>query len=179
MYIVEVIPLTILPPNMPQILSYFFDPTLNFPADHQSRQSGMRSRLGTEQAPLLPKGAIVEVNINKRKVKAVVLSLSPLEKEKLILKKVDFQIKKINKVLFEKPQVSDYQFGLAVWIAKYYYAPLGYTLKTILPPFVFKKKYLVVEVGNTFSVKNSDFTTGQAPKTQLLIYKTKGLVKYL
>ena len=179
MYIVEVIPLTILPPNMPQILSYFFDPTLNFPADHQSRQSGMRSRLGTEQAPLLPKGAIVEVNINKRKVKAVVLSLSPLEKEKLILKKVDFQIKKINKVLFEKPQVSDYQFGLAVWIAKYYYAPLGYTLKTILPPFVFKKKYLVVEVGNTFSVKNSDFTTGQAPKKQLLIYKTKRLVEHL
>src|SRR3989344_8474508 len=139
MYIVEVIPLTLLPPNVPQILSYF---------------SGLE----------LSKGAIVEIPLNKRKVRAVVISSNSIEKNKLSLKKVDFQIKKINKVLFETPQISTYQLKLAVWLAKYYYSPLGYTLKTILPPFAFKKKYPVVEVGNTFGAKNSDFTTEQAPK---------------
>src|SRR3989344_627322 len=108
MYVIEVIPLTLLPPNVPQILSYFFNLELS-------------------------KGAIVEIPLNKRKVRAVVLSSNSIEKNKLSLKKVDFQIKKINKVLFETPQISDYQLKLAVWLTKYYYAPLGYTLKTILP----------------------------------------------
>jgi len=114
MYIVEVIPLTILPPNIPQILSYFFDNEL-------------------------PKGAVVEVLMNKRKVKAVVVSSNPIERQKLSLKKVDFQIKKLTRVLYEDPQVSDYQLKIATWMAKYYHAPLGYTLKTILPNFAFKK----------------------------------------
>lgn len=154
MYIIEVIPLTLLPPNMPQILSYF---------------SGLD----------FLKGSVVEVTLNKRKVRAVVVSSSPLEKEKLGLKKVDFQIKKIGRILFEKPRVSDYQLKIAVWIAKYYYSPLGYTLKTILPPFAFKKKYPTTEVGNAFGIKNSDFTTGQTPQKQLLIYKTKKLAGHL
>lgn len=158
MFIVEVIPLTILPPNVPQILSYFFDQELQ-------------------------KGAIVEISLNKRKVRAVVVSSSSLEKKKLALKKVDFQIKKLNRVLYDKPQVSDYQLKIAVWLAKYYYAPLGYTLKTILPPFAFKKKYPVVEIRDASprgsANKNSNHTTGQVPLKQLLIYKTKKLVKYL
>ena len=152
MYIIEVIPLTLLPPNVPQILSYFFDKEL-------------------------PKGAVVEILLNKRKVKAVVVSSSSLEKEKLALKKVDFQIKKLTKVIYDKPQVSDYQLKLAAWLAKYYYAPLGYTLKTILPSFAFKKKFPVAEVGNASGNKNSDFTTGLTPR--LLIYKTKRLVEHL
>src|SRR3989338_10984733 len=116
MYVIEIIPLTILPSNVPQVLSYF---------------SGLE----------LSKGAIVEIPLNKRKVRAVVLSSNSIEKNKLSLKKVDFQIKKINKVLFETPQISTYQLKLAVWLAKYYYSPLGYTLKTLLPSFAFKKKY--------------------------------------
>src|SRR3989344_5115085 len=147
MYIVEVIPLTLLPPNVPQILSYF---------------SGLE----------LSKGAIVEIPLNKRKVRAVVISSNSIEKNKLSLKKVDFQIKKINKVLFETPQVSDYQLKLAVWLARYYYSPLGYTLKTILPPFAFKKKYPIL-------IHNSPLPTFNVGNPQLLIYKTKGLAKHL
>ena len=79
MYIIEVIPLTLLPPNMPQILSYFFDSELQ-------------------------KGAIVEISLNKRKVKAVVVYSNSLEKEKLAIKKVSFQLKKIIGVVYEKPQ---------------------------------------------------------------------------
>ena len=152
MFIVEVIPLTLLPPNVPQILSYFCD-----------------SRLA--------KGAIVEVTLNKRKVKAAVISSSSLEKEKLALKKVDFQIKKISKVLFEKPQISDYQLKLAIWIAKYYHAPLGYTLKTILPPFAFKKKYPITP--QTPLIHNFSLTTRNVVNPQLWVYKTKGLITHL
>src|SRR3989344_9634896 len=147
MYIVEVIPLTLIPPNIPQILSYFH---------------------GDE----LPKGAIVEILLNNRKIKAVVASSNSLEKQKLSLKKVDFQIKKITKVIYETPQVSDYQLKLAVWLAKYYYSPLGYTLKTLLPPFAFKKKYPIL-------IHNSPLPTFNVGNPQLLIYKTKGLAKHL
>src|SRR3989344_5177495 len=156
MYIIEVIPLTLLPPNMPQILSYF---------------SGLD----------FLKGSVVEVTLNKRKVRAVVVSSSPLEKEKLGLKKVDFQIKKIGRILFEKPRVSDYQLKIAVWIAKYYYSPLGYTLKTILPPFAFKKKYSLAtsQVVNPQVINKNSLPTCEVVNPQLLIYKTKGLVKHL
>ncbi|HXK40652.1 MAG TPA: primosomal protein N' [Candidatus Paceibacterota bacterium] len=152
MYIIEVIPLTILPPNVPQILSYFSDSEL-------------------------PKGAVVEISLNKRKVNAVVISSSSLEKEKLSLKKVDFQIKKLTKVLYEDPQVSDYQLKLAVWLARYYYSPLGYTLKTILPSFAFKKKYPLT-VGEKV-IHNFPLTTRSVVNPQLLIYKTKGLAERL
>src|SRR3989344_2230422 len=155
MYVIEVIPLTLLPPNVPQILSYFFDRKLQ-------------------------KGAIVEIPLNKRKIKAVVISSNSLEKEKLSLKKVDFQIKKLTKVIYDNPQISDYQLKIAVWIAKYYYSPLGYTLKTILPPFAFKKKYPALQRADAFSDKNRSLSNGAGPsKKQLLIYKTKRLVKHL
>ena len=149
MYIVEVIPLTLIPPNIPQILSYFH---------------------GDE----LPKGAIVEILLNNRKIKAVVASSNSLEKQKLSLKKVDFQIKKITKVIYETPQISDYQLKLAVWLAKYYYSPLGYTLKTILPAFAFKKKYLL-----TIPTEIVHRPTSQVGYPQIWVYKTKGLVRRL
>ena len=177
MHIIEVIPLTMLPPNVPQILSYFFDEEL-------------------------PKGSVVEIPFNKRKIKAVVLSSSSLEKEKLSLKNVDFQIKKISKVVYNRPQISDFQFKIAVWIAKSYHAPLGYTLKTILPPFVFKKKYpLTVKNEIIPPVRSRARAFGASPEDRgaatsngvhknpltmfnivnprLLIYKTKRLVEHL
>lgn len=147
MYIIEVIPLTLLPFNVPQILTYFYSSKLS-------------------------KGAVVEILLNKRKVKAVVISSNSIEKEKLALKRVDFQIKKIAEVTCEKPQVNDYQLRLAAWLAKYYCAPLGYTLKTILPPFAFKKKYSVV-------IHNFPLPTRRVGNPQVWIYKTKELVKYL
>lgn len=149
MFIVETIPLTLLPPNVPQILSYFSNVDL-------------------------PKGSIVEVGINKRKVNAVVISSDSIEKAKLALKKVDFQIKKINKVICDKPQVSEYQLKIASWIAKRYYAPLGYTLKTILPPFSFKKKF-----PRNINNQLTHTTTRRVVNPQLWVYKTRGLVNHL
>lgn len=110
MYIIEVIPLTILPSNVPQLLSYFFNKELR-------------------------KGAVVEIQLGNREVRAVVVASNPLEDQKISLKKTGFQLKKISNVVSEEPLISDNQFKIALWLSRYYYAPLGYCLKTVLPPF--------------------------------------------
>ncbi|MDP3793031.1 MAG: primosomal protein N' [bacterium] len=115
MYILEVIPLTTFPPQVPQLLSYFFNKEL-------------------------PKGAIVEVLVGNRKISAVVVSCESMENQKIILKKASFQLKKISKVISEIPLVSDIQFKIALWLSKNYFAPLGLCLKTVLPSFFLKNK---------------------------------------
>ncbi len=120
MYILDVIPLTAIPRNQLQILSYFNDRTL-------------------------PRGAVVEISLNRRKVFGIVLAAEPLAKRKLIFKKsVSFELKKIDNVISDRPEVSDWQLKIADYISSYYYAPLGLSLKTVLPSFWLKKKYLRV-----------------------------------
>lgn len=116
MYIIEVIPLSILPSNVPQLLSYFFNKKLE-------------------------KGAIVEIPFGNRKVRAVVVASIPIEDQKISLKKSRFQLKKISNIVSDIPQVSNNQFKIALWLSRYYYAPLGYCLKTVLPPFFLKRGY--------------------------------------
>ena len=116
MFIIEVIPLTILPSNVPQLLSYFFNRKLK-------------------------KGTIVEIPFGKRKIRAAVVSSTPLEDRKISLKKSGFQLKQLSMVISELPQISSNQFQIALWISKRYYAPLGYCLKTVLPSFFLKKGY--------------------------------------
>ena len=116
MYIIEVIPLTILPSNVPQLLSYFFNKKLE-------------------------KGAIVEISFGNRNVRAAVISSTPLENRKISLKKSVFQLKKISNIISEIPQISNNEFKIALWLSRYYYAPLGYCLKTVLPLFFLKNGY--------------------------------------
>ena len=116
MYVTEVIPLSTLPPNVPQVLSYYHD-------------------------SFLQKGAVVEVLVNNRKVTAVVIGSTEIGKHKILLKKSSFELKKISRVLSSEPQVSDFQFKIALWLAHEYVSPLGLTLKHVLPPFFLKKKY--------------------------------------
>jgi primosomal protein N' (replication factor Y) len=116
MYIVEVIPLTTLPPNIPQILTYYYDSELK-------------------------KGAVVEVTLNHRNITGVVISSNLVQSQKILLKKSVFQLKKLSNVLSDLPQVSESQFKIALWLANNYAAPLGLALKSVLPPFFLKKKY--------------------------------------
>ena len=116
MYILEVIPLIILPPSAPQLLSYFYNKKLE-------------------------KGTVIEILFGNRKVHAVVVASNPLEDQKIFLKKTNFQLKKIFNVISDVPRVSNNQFKMALWLSRYYYAPLGYCLKTVLPPFFLKKGY--------------------------------------
>lgn len=116
MYVIEVVPLTPLPPQVPQLLSYFFDREL-------------------------PAGALVQVAVNTRKVPAVVVSCVPMEQQKIALKRSGFQLKKLAEVTDETPQVSRRQIKLAAWLSRFYYAPLGMSFRTVLPPFFGKPKY--------------------------------------
>lgn len=117
-FIIEVIPLAILPSSVPQLLSYFHDAQLR-------------------------KGALVEILVGKRKIKAIVISSTPLEEQKGVLKKSIFQLKKISKVISEEPKVSDVQFKILLWLSKHYYTPLGLSLKTVFPSFLLNKKITI------------------------------------
>lgn len=118
MHVIEVIPLSVLPPNVPQVLSYYNEFALQ-------------------------KGAAVEVLVNNHKVQAIVIGSNLIESQKIILKKSAFELKKISKVISDVPQVSEYQFKIALWLANTYAAPLGLCLKSVLPSFFLKKKYPV------------------------------------
>ncbi len=116
MHILEVIPLSVLPPQVPQVLSYFSDDDL-------------------------PKGAVVEVPLHNRKIPAIIIGSTSMDKQRILVKKSAFQLKKISAVLSNKAEVSEYQFKLALWMANEYLSPLGLALKATLPPFFLKKKY--------------------------------------
>ena len=116
MHVLEVLPLTVLPPQVPQILSYY----------HESA---------------LPKGAVVEVPLNNRLVTAAVIDSYNLDEQKILIKKSLFQLKKISRILSAEPAIAEWQFKIALWLAQRYVAPLGLCMKSVLPPFFLKARY--------------------------------------
>ena len=116
MFVIEVIPLITLPPQVPQLLSYFFNKTLL-------------------------RGSIVEVVIGNRKAPAVVISSTPIEDRKISLKKSGFQLKKISSIISEESKLTDIQFKIASWLSKNYYTSPGLSFKTLLPHFFLNPRY--------------------------------------
>src|SRR3989338_9333597 len=117
MFVIDVIPLIFIPRNQAQVVSYFYSKPLQ-------------------------KGAVVEIPYGRRKVTGVVLELTNVAHVKLTLRKQSgFELKHISSVQSTEPQVADWQLSIARTIATEYYASLGITLKTVLPPFWLKKNY--------------------------------------
>lgn len=117
MYILDLIPLAFIPKSQSQVLSYF-------------------------HSQPLPIGSVVEVNLNRRQVKGIVIGFDTIKKRKLDFKKnVDFELKNVSKVLGPELQVEKWQLDIAGYLSNYYYAPLGVSLRTVLPPFWGKKGY--------------------------------------
>ena len=117
MYIIDVIPLTFIPRNQSQFLSYFYKEPLS-------------------------RGAVIECALGSRKIKGIVVSSQDIKESKLNFKKnVNFSLKGINNVISAEPSVSEQQLKIAKYMSDYYYAPLGICLQTVLPPFWGKKKY--------------------------------------
>lgn len=79
-------------------------------------------------------GAIVEVPIRKRKVKAIVVESDQLEAQKTDIKAADFKLKKISKVLIEKSVYDEEFFELIFWASQFWYEPVGLFVKIALPP---------------------------------------------
>jgi len=108
MFIINVIPLTNLPRSQPQVFSYFYKSDLI-------------------------KGSIVEIPLGRRNVMAVVLNSESVSSKKAALKKADFVLKPINKVISSKQIVPPLFFPLANFISRYYFYPISLCLKIILP----------------------------------------------
>ncbi|MEX1063851.1 MAG: primosomal protein N' [Candidatus Paceibacterota bacterium] len=142
MYIVDTIPLALIPRNQPQILSYF------------------------NKEPL-KRGSIVEVLLGSRKIKAVVVDSATIRDRKMVYRKsVGFKLKNISRVINPESQVSNSQFRIAGYISSRYYVPLGISLKTILPPFWGKKKYKL-EISDSEAEVNMKETEPEFVKTNL------------
>lgn len=108
MFIINVIPLTNLPRSQPQTFSYFFKSDLI-------------------------KGSVVEISLRNRSVMAVVLNSASVSSKKATLKRANFVLKPINKVISPKQIVPPLFFFLANFISHYYFYPISLCLKIILP----------------------------------------------
>ena len=108
MYIIEVIPLQHLPKNVSQILSYY------------------------HKGPL-EKGIIVEVQVQTKKILALVLNCTPIENLKNELKSNSFTLKKISKVITSKPIVDKTFWNISKFISSYYFDDLTRVIKILLP----------------------------------------------
>jgi len=145
MYILDVVPLIAIPRNQDQILSYFCEERL-------------------------PAGSLVEVEIRKKKVKAIVLASKGLAELKIRLKKeADFELKPIDKVLKGQPILNQHQLNIALWLSAKYFAPLGLCVKAILPPFWSKKtnKY------DSFAVRGRRVHRKKEPYLEVFLHSQK------
>lgn len=107
MFITNVAPLTRIPRSFPQTLSYF-----------------------TSQK--LERGSLVLVPLQKKNIEAVVLSQKNVKDVKQEIKKADFKLKPILKIIEKQPVLDECQLQLAKWISNYYFASFGKTLKLFL-----------------------------------------------
>jgi len=114
MYITEVAPIAKIPLPSPQVLSYF-----------------------TSQK--LKEGSLVIVPLKKKKVAGLVIGQNQVEKKKIEIKKAEFRLRPVLKVIRKESILFPYQISLAKWISNYYWAPLGKTISLFLPnPFLKK-----------------------------------------
>ena len=97
MYITNVAPLTKIPRSFPQTLSYF-----------------------TSQK--LERGSLVLVPLQKKNIEAIVLSQKNVKDVKQEIKKADFKLKPILKIIEKQPVLDECQLQLAKWISNYYFA---------------------------------------------------------
>lgn len=125
MYIIDTVPITKTPFLPSQTLSYF-----------------------TSQP--LKEGSLVLVPLKKRETLAIVLSRKEARKTKMEIKKAEFALKPILKVIEKKAILSPLQIKLAKWISNYYWSPLGKTIFLFLPNFFLNK---IVKAG-----KKQDFS---------------------
>ena len=119
MYVIRVVPLAALPPNAPQMLDYYWP------------------------VPL-PRGSLVKAGLGRRAVVAVVMACDDLRRSKLAIKRAGFELKKLNGIINEKPQLTYRQILLAQWLSQNYAAGLSTSLRSVAPPFIGKRATAIV-----------------------------------
>ena len=135
MKIIDVIPTTKIPLAQPQILSYF------------------------SAADVLA-GSLVEVPLARRKETGVVVDCREVLDFKQEIKRADFEMRRVLKIVSSEPVLTEKQVALALWAAKYYWASPGIFLKMMI-----SKK----NPKSQFSISNK--ITNPKPQT-LILYPT-------
>jgi len=120
MFILDVVPLTNLPAQAPQTLSYFTSEELK-------------------------PGAEVLVSLQGRKVNAIVKDSHQVEQKKMELKRKNFKLKGIEKVISPTPIIPKPQLKLAGWIQDYFLTSFGAALRLFIPQSLRNRKTPIKE----------------------------------
>jgi len=118
MYIVEVVPLTNIPIQSPQALSYFCKENLK-------------------------PSSLVTIPLSGRELNAIVKETFDAKDKKLELKRKSFELKKIIKVISSEPILTDSQIEIGSYLHNYYLSSLGAILKLFLPKALINRKTAV------------------------------------
>jgi len=148
MFIIDVIPLTKISLNRPQIYTYFY-----------------RQKIFV--------GALAIVSFHQRKIPAIVVKVQNLEKRKIEIKSYPYQLKKIEKVVYSEPIFTKNQLIFAQCLADYYYAPLGLILKMISPPILKREKEIAQPKKIELKLKKGIKLNTQDKKIISALQKTK------
>ena len=108
MYLVEVVPLTKIPMQKPQVLSYF-------------------------SSQPFPAGSLVSAPLGKRYEKAMVIETHQIKDHKMEIKKAEYELRPIKKVLSPEPIVTKHQIKLSLWLSQYYFTSPGLFMKMMIP----------------------------------------------
>lgn len=115
MQLIEAVPLTNIPrPNSPFFTYYYSEELCRF--------------------------SLVEVSVGKTYLPALVVSSKNLENQKAAIRKAIFQLKAVERIIYRRPVLFEWQFTLALWIANYYFASLGLVLKRFTLPYLINTK---------------------------------------
>lgn len=125
MFIIDVIPLTRLPRHLPQTLSYF-------------------------SSNEIKKGVLVMIKIRNKETPGIVINCDNAKERRIEIKRKDFEMKPISKIISNIPILNEKQIQLALWMAKYYLEPLTFVFKSIAPKLPKKiVRDIMIEMKNT------------------------------
>jgi len=127
MYLVEVVPLTKIPLQKPQILSYFSINQLN-------------------------EGFLVSVPLGRRQEKAIVIEIHQIKDFKLEIKKAEYELRPVKRILNAEPVLATQQIKLALWLGNYYFTSPGLFMKMMMPRKVQISKFKVQSYNSKFKI---------------------------
>lgn len=144
MFLLRVIPATKIPLNSPQVLTYF-----------STRE--------------LPTGSLVLVPLHKRNVVGVVESSEKIDGQKMTLRKAEFELRGIAKVISDELILDKKQLQLAKWMNEYYWCPIGAIIKLMIPTRISARggKNSELRIKN-YAAKNEKQTLILVPETSLI-----------
>ncbi|MBU3918510.1 primosomal protein N' [Patescibacteria group bacterium] len=87
-----------------------------------------------------PIGGLILIKIGNKDTKAIVRDVKPLQEHKIEVKKSQFKLKPVIKILTNSPVITSRQMELAIFISQFYLFSLGICLKLFLPNAILKRK---------------------------------------